>query len=168
MSVPSTDTTLPVTDNIVRNTKYDRDFYFLGKSVLRLGICIFIVTIVAKFAFGDNVSPILITVLCVIGVLLIILGIIRITCSYRSVRRHQLSNGRSRDEPVHVSTISNFRAFIRDNSRQNDRPVVQLEDRPPLYSNNHLNYGTTSVMSILPNYDPPPSYEQSQYNTRQS
>lgn len=148
--------------------KYHQDFFYLGKAVLRLGICIFVVTLIAKLAFGNDVSPILVTVLCIVSVVFVIFGIIRIAYSYSALRTVQNHNS---SDSVEVSTISNFRAFIQSNSNRQQnisepqlrRPIVPF---PETIHCGNRTFGQPSLVSP-PSYEPPPSYEQIQKDFKQ-
>ena len=138
--------------------KYHRDFYYLGKCILRLGISIMVITLVAKLAFG-GISPVLLIVLSAVSVLLVIIGIIRITCSYSALRRSRVD--RPSTDSNSIATISNFQAFIRNhsNNRQN-----ASENRNQTTENIHCgnrSFGSPSLV-LPPSYEPPPSYEQIQ------
>ena len=142
--------------------KYHRDFYYLGKSVLRLGICIFVITLVAKLAFG-GVSPILITILCVVSVLFIIIGILRIAFSYSALRSVQNSGASANS--VGISTISNFRAFIQNNSNRRYSSESPTEATAENIHCGNRTFGSPTLVAP-PSYEPPPSYEQIQKDSK--
>jgi hypothetical protein len=139
------------------NDKYDRDLYYLGKLALRLGVCIFFVVLIAKLAFG-SIPITVILVLSILSVILIILGITRIVFSHNALTNsNNNNNNNNRDISPRVSTISNFRAFIRDNNRQ--IPGHRLETNHETIHCGNRSFGSPSLV-LPPTYEPPPSYEQ--------
>lgn len=135
--------------------KYHRDLYYLGKCILRLGVSLMVITLVAKLAFG-GISPVLIIVLSGVSILLVIIGIVRITFSYSALRA---DGERSPTNPTGIATISNFQAFIRNN-RRNEFQSGNQSVGETIHCGNR-SFGSPSLV-LPPSYEPPPSYEQIQ------